>query len=213
MSSLPRSFLLIMFTVITCGGGGGIPYPPGVPLNKMNLQRVPLESLEAGGISKTLRFPGYEEWIALRKANCEKYGHTHAGIYHAGGIVFFEFKKRSYTLLDKGKTLYIHQGDTVIRKIRLPRYMIRAEVLPIVLGGKDYLVIYVDQQATSNTSTLLVLDENFDIQYQEHLLGALALGCGSSDRYGNYFLVEAGYGPDMKKSLQELNVKWLYYLK
>lgn len=189
------------------GGGGGCPYPSGIAINPVGLQRVRVESNDQYARTE---FPTYQQGQALREEKRAKYGHTYAGVYHAGDIFPFKLNEKSYVLLSESKTILIFHGENIVKKIRLPRYMIWAEVLPIMLDGKEYLVIYVNQQSTRNTSTLL--DGNLDVQYQEHLLGALALGHGSSERYGNYFVVEAGYEPDKRKDLQEQNVKWLYYL-
>ena len=87
----------------------------------------------------------------------------------------------------------------------------------LTLKDEEYLVVYIDQQATSHSSTLFVLDKDFNVQYKEHLLGAKAAGFGSSEKYGNYFVIKSeGFwfpnGHDVENPEVKINGDWLYYL-
>lgn len=198
---------LSVFCLGMAGGGGGKSYPAHVALNTMNLTR---RSVPEGIVYKRSEFPDYETWKTLLKVRRKQYGHTYENIYHNGKIIHFKFCNKRYVLLSKRNQLYIYRDGKRIWSHKLPRYMHWAIARSISFSDKEYLVIYVDQQTTSNTSTLLVLDEDISVRYQEHFMGALALGQGVSDEYGDFFVIEAGYEEDKKKSLQALNVRYLY---
>lgn len=61
--------------------------------------------------------------------------------------------------------------NTLVAKLRVPRYSTDAHAFEVVVNGRSMLVVYVDQQATSHSSTLFILNDRFDVVYKEHLLG------------------------------------------
>ena len=202
--SIPVLSLFLGF----CGGGGGRFYEPRIAVNHIELQKIELpERMDY----ELFEFPTYRERRDLQTINKERYGEKYAGLRHGGEIFEFKFKQKVYTLISKQKKIYLYHNEKRVKKIRIPRYMRWSAIKTVKLGGKELLVVYADQQSTSNTSTLLVLDENFDIQYQEHFMGALAFGAGSSEEYGEFFVIKCGYEKDKKISLQNKNENWLYY--
>lgn len=205
---LPAILFVFHLGMVGCCVGGRS-YPAQVAQDTMHLTKKPIPD---GIVYQRSEFPDYKKWMDLLKVRREEYGHTYAGIYHNGEVIHFKFCNKSYVLLSKGSQLYIYCESKRVWSRKLPRYMHWAKVRSICFSGKEYLVIYVDQQTTSNTSTLLVLDEKLSVQYQEHFMGALALGTGVSDEYGEFFVIEAGYEKSKKVSLQALNVGYLYYL-
>lgn len=83
----------------------------------------------------------------------------------------------------------------------------------IKMNGEDFLVLYVGQRPTTS-STLFILDKNFSVVYRERLLGANALGYGSSPRYENFIIVKSDniWWPDgIDKPGVRINGNWLYY--
>ena len=102
-----------------------------------------------------------------------------------------------------------------IAELLLPRYPIECFAFPIILKNENFLVVYIQQQATSHSSTLFVLDKNFDIQYEEHLLGAKAVGYGTSEKYGIFFVVKSEdfwFSNGVDKPEVKINGDWMYYL-
>lgn len=91
--------------------------------------------------------------------------------------------------------------------------MIWAYIENIVLGGEEYAVVYVEQQATSWTSTLFLFDQDLDIKYQEHLMRPEAIGFGENDTYGSFFFVKSKYPATVVNGIRtSLRGDWLYYL-
>lgn len=205
------SFILIALVgCVSCGGGGGRAYPPTVAINKIGLIKIPLkDNIQY----ETSAFPDtYEDWQAMRRIAKEQYGEIYAG-KRCDYIMPFPFGDKKYVLTFHDKYCYIYNNEKLVTKLSLPRYGMQARVLAVVLRGKEFLVVYINQQATSRSSTLFVLDNNFDIQYEEHFLRALSLGHGSSEEYGNFIVIESGYEPGTREDLRKLNSKWLYHLK
>jgi hypothetical protein len=198
--------------LVSCGGGGGKPYPPSVEVNKINLARIPWDANYQALVTSLFEFPGYEEFRNLRSQQEALHGSEHEGVYHAGKIFEFTLGEKRYLLTSKGKTLLIFSGETLVKKIRLPRYMMWAHIENVVLGGAEYVVVYINQQATSNTSTLFVFDESLDLKYQEHLMGAEAIGFGEHDTYGNFFFVKSKEYMMVGGIKTSLSGDWLYYL-
>jgi len=204
------SFILIaLVSCISCGGGGGRAYPPTVAINKIGLIKVPLKKTlqyETSKFSET-----YEDWQAMYRIVKEQYGESYAG-KRFNYIMPFSFGDKKYILTLHDMNIYIYYNEKLVKILGLPRYGMEAKTLAIELKGKEFLVVYINQQATSRSSTLFVLDKNFDIQYEEHFLRALSLGHGSSEEYDNFFVIESGYEPGTREDLRKLNIKWLYHL-
>lgn len=67
-------------------------------------------------------------------------------------------------------------NGSYVKRFSLPRYPTRhiAQEIENPKGDK-FLMLWVDQQATSHSSTLFIIDSNWQIKYKEYLLGALWL--------------------------------------
>lgn len=86
----------------------------------------------------------------------------------------FTFKGVEYvigTSSYKGVAIFNFQGE-LIKYLETPRYARHGVGLELKREyEKSLLAIYVDQQATSHSSTLFILNNNWDVVYKECLLG------------------------------------------
>ena len=75
------------------------------------------------------------------------------------------------------------------------------------LKGKDFLVVQLEQFTMSNSSTLLIFDDKFQIVYQDHLLGAIEIG-----QAGDKIVVKSEnfwYPEEIKVNI---NGDWVYFI-
>lgn len=79
---------------VSCGGGGGRVYPPGVAVNKIGLAKIPWETNYETGIKSAFRFPDYEEFVKLRSQQVALYGIEYEGIRHQGKVFEFTLGKK-----------------------------------------------------------------------------------------------------------------------
>ena len=79
----------------------------------------------------------------------------------------------------------------MVLKLELPRYSRSAAAIELAgKNGTKYLALYVDQQATSHSSTLFIISDDWKVIYKEHLLGAKWIS-KEATTYGDNLLVSA----------------------
>jgi hypothetical protein len=211
--------LLLLICVGGCGswgGGGGIYFPPKVAKNTINLQKI--ELTKTGIVSYEKQF--FPILYSQR--------HLRNRVREAGKKIFddegyfqeVKFNGADYYLYNSHyrKIYVIRKSDMKkILYLSAPRYFSVFSSFPIMMNNQNYLVIYVEQQATSHSSTLFLLDSKFKIVYQEHLLGAIAIGYTHSEKYGNCIVLKSEdfWFPDgiKKPKRVSINGNWLYYMK
>jgi hypothetical protein len=207
-------FLFSALILVGCGGGGGRYYPMATPINNIDLEKVPLGENEYTAVY----FPvSYDELMHKRYDSILKQAEQLWG--KSSYFVEAQFAGRKYYIEANGNVNMRDEAFNIIKTLRLPRYTYVCASFSIRLVDVDYLVIYVDQQPTSHSSTLLLLNHDLEIVYQDHLLGAIGLGYGNSPEFGNYIALKSEdfwypYGDDGKERVRvDLNGDWLYYLK
>lgn len=223
MNKLCTPFLVFLFLVCegcgSWGGGGGKYYPPQVSINTMNL--IKKNFLKSGVASCENEFvftSDYDEFVKRQKVASEESMKIFGRDF--SNICKFKFLKNKYILAlsSSAKVIIFTERGNKIKELTLPRYPIECFAFSTILKNSDYLIIYINQQATSHSSTLIVFDEYFNIQYQEHLLGAKSISCCNSKKYGNFFVVKSeGFwfpnGHKVENPEVKINGDWLYYLK
>jgi hypothetical protein len=88
-----------------------------------------------------------------------------------------------------------------------PRCIVQIAAFQHRLKGKDFLVVQLEQFTMSNSSTLLIFDDKFQIVYQDHLLGAIEIG-----QAGDKIVVKSEnfwYPEEIKVNI---NGDWLYFI-
>lgn len=166
-----KLFLLLpaLFLITNCGGGGGKYFAPSISLNSFGITKEAF----------TDPFLGEEHRVAVYK-----YGDRDASdtsddrdiegdrYYHSRNIMF---QNKKYTVaipLAKWVSI-VAQDDTIVKKLKTPRYTTDAVSVELTHPKmKSFLAILINQQATSHSSTLYILDSTFTPIYKEHLLGA-----------------------------------------
>jgi len=208
-------FLFLLIPLSGCGGGGGRYYPLETPINTIDLHKVELSKTNINTYTQSF-FPVSYDDMKLRHKQVEK-GEK---IFGTSGY----FLEVNYL----GQNYYLHSnnffmGVDIIRSsdmkkvghLTVPRNVISFASFAITIENEVFLVVYVEQRATSHSSTLFIVDSHFKIVYQEHLLGAEEIGYTHSDQYGNCIILKSENfwfpnGTDKPKVL--LNGDWLYYI-
>lgn len=204
------SFLLIFSSGCVDGY-----YPLKTTVNTIDLHKVELSKTNINAYTQSF-FPVSYDDIKLRHKQVEE-GQK---IFGTSGY----FLEVNYL----GQNYYLHSnnyfmGVDIIRSsdmkkvghLTVPRNVHEFASFSIAMGNEVFLVVYVEQRATSHSSTLFIVDSQFKIVYQEHLLGADGIGNTHSDQYGNCIIVKSENfwfpnGTDKPKVL--LNGEWLYYI-
>lgn len=213
---------IVLFTSC-CGRWSGVGYyPPEISINKLGLIKVPLQKSEKLPY-KGFQFPDYYhnpyECFLKEMEDSEKlytkYFHSYSNFAYIG-----TFKKQQYIFEIDSYFINIYKlkenkVDRKIREIIIWRYGLLLRVFQINFKNKPYLVLYIDQQATSHSSTFFILDENFETVYEEHLLGAIEIGYGYSKKYKNYIILKSEnfwFPNGLDNPKVKINGNWLYYL-
>jgi predicted small lipoprotein YifL len=208
--------LLLLTCVGGCGGGGGVYFPPKVAKNTINLQKIALAKTGIVSYEKQF-FPILYSQRHLRNR-----------VREAGKKIFddegyfqeVKFNGADYYLY---KSYYFKEINVTrksdmkkILSLSTPRSFYVFSSFPIKMNNQNYLVIYIQQRGTSHSSTLFLLDSKFKIVYQEHLLGAIAIGYTHSGKYGNCIVIESEdfWFPNGRNTTKvTINGNWLYYMK
>jgi len=183
MPASRASFSALVFVMAGCGGGGGTYYPPRVEIDSTKLVRqefsVPDDFHSSSIVAQTReiekQFDTLDVYDMKRDAiedRIEIDGETYWRRYD------FEYTGAKYSVrtpIDKWVSIFDTWGSE-IKRLALPRYSKNAVAFPIKTKAQTYLIVYVNQQTTSHSSTLFVLNDLFEIVYQEHFLGARWIG-------------------------------------
>jgi hypothetical protein len=175
---LTMSVVILSFAIVRCGGGGGEYYPPKVVINSIGVTKEEISITQIDIESKIILEVDLE-----RKPENEK---------HIAGVKYyyfshFDFKGHKYLLaipLDDFVSI-IDSEKKVVKKLPTPRYATNAAAIELSTKNDAFLAIYIAQQATSHSSTFYILNEEFEIVYEEHLLGALWMAKESSKNGDN----------------------------
>lgn len=163
-----------------CGGGGGKYYPPQVAINKIGVVKQEINEV---GPTDRLFLNSQEQ---LEKGN-ERYIQLAKYYYFRK----FDFIHKQYTLAIpiNNWVSIIDSSNRIVIKLDTLRYTRNAAAIELVgKNGQKLLAIYIDQQATSHSSTLYILSEKWDILYKEHLLGAEWMAKESSPNGDNLII-------------------------
>ena len=166
---MKRCFLItvaLYLFIVSCGGGGGEYYPPEIAIDKIGVVKEEIRPDDIADITKH----DLENLPNLTKDKEEDIsGNTGYCFRH------FSFKNENYKI-GIGASSWVSIIDTdgkYIKVLETPRYTNNARAVELIgKNGQRVLAIYIEQQATSHSSTLYLLSEEWDILYKEHLLGA-----------------------------------------
>lgn len=162
--------IAVVFTFAGCGGGYGVQHRFGILKNDIHLQKESLGSgtLDSQFDNKIGFSPAYSDAPWAYKSKDFK-----ADNMSFAGHRVFTFDGNNYKVADrsgwKDQIAIISDSDEVVKKISLSRYILDIIPLEVELREELFLVLFVRQQATSDSSTLLVLDKDLEIVYREQL--------------------------------------------
>jgi len=201
-------FLLSSAAFGLAGGGGGRYYPPQTKVNTIGISKVPLAKCFAENYIKVYSFKEEteDEWWKRNYRAERIFNRTYVGY-----LVETRFL---------GEDWFVYCGDDYLKitsaydrsrtavQFSPPRYVYALAAFPQRLKGKEFLVVYVRQQPSSHSSTLLIFDEKFRIVYQDHLLGALEIG-----HAGDKIVVKSEnfWYPNGGKRV-DTNGDWVYFI-
>lgn len=159
------STLTLATVLFGCGGGGGEYYPPSIALNEYGIEKSAFDK-EIVSEEQRIYFADHEPNSANNRfIEGDKY-------YYFDN---FEFQGKEYSIgipLANWVSIIDEEGR-IVAKLDTPRYTRSA--VAVELQDPDmgtFLAILIDQQSTSHSSTLYILNSSFKPIYKEHLLGA-----------------------------------------
>jgi hypothetical protein len=176
--------IFIILLIIACGGGGGKYYPPQIVINKIGLTKEEIKSTKTNFKAKVIL-----EVDLDREDTPNKYIKGVQYYYFSD----FQFKNEKYKLAVPIKNFIsiIDSKGEVIKKLETPRYTTNAAAFELIDSSETrYLAVFIEQQATSHSSTLYILNDHMEIVYKEHLLGALWMAIENS-KNGENLIVSA----------------------
>ena len=197
----------LLFPLLLALGGcfGGYYYPPRTAVNTVGIVKVPLAECPTAG--------DYEVVYSFEKETNNEWWKK----MERGGRIF---RRSTGYLIETeflGKPYYVYESDDgrmqitsaldlreTVAKFRPPKAILGIAAFQQRLKGKDFLVVYVRQKASTHSSTLLIFDDKFQIVYQDHLLGALEIG-HTDDK----IVVKSD---DYAFPMGQINGDWVYFI-
>ena len=201
--------VIALFTPIFYGCGsnptGGY-YPPQTVVNTIGIKKVPLA---AAGITDYKMFFSFEKEPEQEQRYKRLYKGKKILNLSTGYFTEADYLGRKYYLYDDSDSLKITAADSkqTVAQFIPPRRIMQIAAFQQRLKGKDFLVVQLEQVTMSNSSTLLIFDDKFQIVYQDHLLGAIEIG-----HAGDKIVVKSEnfwYPEEIKVNI---NGDWLYFI-
>ena len=190
-----------------CGSNStGEYYPPQTVVNTIGIKKVPLA---AAGITDYKMFFSFEkEPVHERRYTTLDKGKKILNL-SPGYFTEADYLGRKYYLYDDSDSLKITAADSkkTVAQFIPPRRIMQIAAFQHRLKGKYFLVVQLEQSTLSNSSTLLIFDDKFQIVYQDHLLGAIEIG-----QAGDKIVVKSEnfwYPEEIKVNI---NGDWLYFI-
>ena len=179
MKKTTQLLILALFSLLLsgCGGGGGIYYPMQTAVNTIGIEKNPLTKSAVKDYTLVYSFEkeSDDEWWR-RVERGDKVLNRSCGYFITVNFLGKEYYVYNSRGIDSLRIISAFDRRITVAKFSPPRYIMGIAAFQQRLGDKDYLVVYVEQQATSHSSTLLIFDDKFQIVYQDHLLGAIEIG-------------------------------------
>ena len=161
----PAALCCALLVRCGCGGGGGKPVLPTVVVNRIGLTKM---EADPGDLA-------LEELTDVgNRSNCgaDKVVVNGETYYYSCSFVFAGSRYTVRIPIANWVSLFDAHGSEV-SVLELPRYSRSVGCLEIRGSeGQRLLAIYVDQQSTSDSSTLFLLSESLEVVYTEYLAGA-----------------------------------------
>ena len=202
--------VIALFTPIFYGCGSSNPYggyyPPQTVVNTIGIKKVPLA---ATGITDYKMFFSFEkEPVHERRYKTLDKGKKILNL-SPGYFTEADYLGRKYYLYNYFDSLKITALDSkkTVAQFTPPRSIRQIAAFQHRLKGKDFLVVQLEQFTMSNSSTLLIFDDKFQIVYQDHLLGAIEIG-----QAGDKIVVKSEnfwYPEEIKV---DINGDWVYFI-
>ena len=201
--------VIALFTPIFYGCGsnpyGGY-YPPQTVVNTIGIKKVPLA---AAGITDYKMFFSFEKEPEQEKRDKILGKGKKILTLSFGYFTEADYLGRKYYLYNYFDSLKITalNSKKTVAQFTPPRSIMQIAAFQHRLKGKDFLVDQLEQFTRSNSSTLLIFDDKFQIVYQDHLLGAIEIG-----QAGDKIVVKSEnfwYPEEIKVNI---NGDWLYFI-
>lgn len=190
------------------GGGGGQYYGLETAFNLHGITKLPLSDSVAAGVGARIAIddPGKVSYPdAVRIAGSK---------YYSFREVSFNASPYRIAIPLRHWVSIVNSENEIIRKLATPRYARDALALELCCSAGSYLAILIEQQSTSHSSTLYILDAELKPIYKEHLLGAKWIA-KQSGSHGDSLLVSSEdfwfpHGHDVPNSRVAVQGNWLY---
>lgn len=154
------------------GGGGGKYYPQGVSVGTIEVSKTDLKGTRRNVSAQRVLGGDIDRYNILRFESDPPDDEFRAGLlkYYYSRMFVFDDENYKLAVPITNRVSIFDSKNTLVAKLRVPRYSTDAHAFEVAADGRSMLVVYVDQQATSHSSTLFILNDKFDIVYKEHLL-------------------------------------------
>jgi hypothetical protein len=134
-------------------------------------------------------------------------------IYHYEKITFANIQ--DHIGLDDNKNIIFVENNSpqkIVKKLSLLSSKAIWIFTPLTLKfeGKNYLVMSIETM--SNSSILLILDEQLNIVYKEYDLYNYEIGLYNDKQYGDCLIMKTGKFHPPRERKSEDEKYWLYYL-
>jgi hypothetical protein len=176
------------------GGGWGKYYPPGIKTNLIEVSKVDLTGkLVEGRSSKSVLGSDSDKYRIFTfpiYPNDPPDDEFRAGLkkYYFSREFVFDSKSYKIAIPITHQVSIFDSNGTLVTKLKLPRYSRDAYAFELISNKRRMLIVWVEQQGTSHSSTLFILDENFSVVYKEHLLSARWIAAPRDIQDSNFIL-------------------------
>ena len=210
LSSLLCIIVMLSAGCASWGGGGGSCYGLEAGFNLHGITKRPLTDSVAAGAAGQIAIddPGKVSYPDAVRIAGSKY-------YSFREVSFNASPYRIAISLRHWVSIVDSEGE-IIRKLETPRYARDALALELCCSAGTYLAILIEQQSTSHSSTLYILDAQFKPIYKEHLLGAKWIAKQSGSHGDSLFVSSEDFwfplGHDVANSRVAIQGDWLYRL-
>ena len=191
------------------------PLPQRIIINKIGLKKIELKS------NTDLIF--YKLFLAYKERNdymdfprdfmTSIFGYKY--IFHYEKITFANIQY--HIGLDDNKNIIFVENNSpqkIVKKLSLLSSKAIYTFTPLTLKfeGKNYLVMSIQNMSRTNSSILLILDEQLNIVYKEYNLYNYEIGLYNDKQYGDCLIMKTGKFHPPKERKSEDEKYWLYYL-
>lgn len=197
--------VVIPLLLLNCGGGGGGGkcYPPSIAINTFNIQKSPI-------VNDHVKITNRQEIKRSRPMDLSDDLVIEGDKYYNFKHVYYKNMLFNIAIPIDYWIAILDADKNIVRKLKTPRYT--RDAVAVELNHpkqRPLLAILIDQQSTSRSSTLYVLNSDFIPIYKEHLLQANWISKIESNQ-GDKLIISTGKSCIVDENIIIVNGDWIY---